>query len=114
MPVRAVRYGSTFVEIEQGGRLVRVLESEVAPGSKDKMALAIKDLLNLRLQTRRRIKDLPDDDQIKTGEEDISRFGERMFKEGRGANEELVSQPAIVTDCWWNGSVYQITIRKAR
>lgn len=114
MPVRAVRAGTDFVEIDVGGRTVRVSETAVASGSKDKMALAIKELLQEQLTTRTRLRDLPDDEEFREVEPPVATYGERMFWEGNGINSELVSRAVIVEDVTWDGERYVPTLRRAR
>ena len=111
MPVRAVRAGADFVEINDGGRIMRVTEADVAPGSKEKMAAAILALLQEQLTVRQRVRDLPDGDPDKTT--DPAR-GEKLFWEGQGANRELVSRTVIVESVVWDGTVYVPTLRRAR
>ena len=81
MPVQAVRSGADFVEIDQGGRRLRVTEADVTPGSKQKMAVAIQALLQEGLTFRQRVRDLPDNDLDKTL--DPSRGGvSRSYRSG--------------------------------
>lgn len=110
MPVRSVKPTSTFVEINDGGRVIRFGEADVPAGSKEKMAIAIQALLQEGLTKRQKVRDLPDDDPDKTTD---PAMGEQMFWEGRGGNRELVSRSVIVTVVW-NGEVYYPTVRRAR
>ncbi len=111
MPVRAVRAGADFVEIDDGGRIVRVTEADVSPGSKAQMALAIQALLQEQLTVRQRVHDLPgvDPDQAS----DPGR-GEKLFWEGEDANRELVSRAVIVESVVWDGERYVPRLRRAR
>ncbi len=111
MPVRAVRAGADFVEVNDSGRIFRVTEADVPPGSKEKIAQAIQALLQEQLTVRQRVGDLPDDDPDKAG--DPAR-GEKLFWEGQGANRELVSRTVIVESVVWDGTVYVPTLRRAR
>lgn len=111
MPVRAVRAGADFVEINDGGRVHRVTEADVAPGSKENMAQAILALLQEQLTVRQRLRDLPDDDPDKTT--DPAR-GEKLFWEGQNANRELVGRSVIVESITWDGGRYVPTLRRAR
>jgi hypothetical protein len=113
MPVRAVSAGADFVEINDGGRVSRVAESDVAPGSKDKMALAIQSLLQEALTTRIRVRDLPDDEPTKTTDP-AAEYGERMFWDGQGINKSVVSHAVIVESVVWDGTSYVPTLRRAR
>lgn len=114
MPVRAVRAGTDFVEIDVGGRTMRAAEIDIAPGSKDKMALAIKLLLQEQLTTRIRLSDLPDDEEFKNEPPPVEKYGERMFWEGQGGNRELVSRSVIVEDVTWDGERYVPHLRRAK
>ena len=113
MPVRAISAGADFVEINDGGRSLRVSEADIAPGSKDKMALAIRALLQEQLTTRTKVRDLPDDDPDRDTDP-ASFMGERMFWEGQGGNRELVSRSVIVEDVRWDGERYVPRLRRAR
>lgn len=110
MPVRAVSAGSDFIEINDGGRIIRVTETDVAPGAKDKMALAIQALLQFGLDTRIKIRDLPDDEPTKTVDPARSDF----FWEGHDGNKELVARPVIVESVVWDGTRYVPTLTRAR
>ena len=111
MPVRAVRAGADFVEIDDGGRVIRVTEADVPAGSKEKMAQAILALLQEQLTVRQRVRDLPDDDPDKST--DPAR-GEKLFWEGQDANRELVSRSVIVESVVWDGTRYHPALRRAR
>lgn len=114
MPVRAVFAGADFVEIDVGGRIIRVTEADIAPGTKDEMALTIKTLLQERLTTRTRLRDLPDDEEFKDVRPPVKIYGETMFWEGRGGSRELVSRSVIVEDVTWDGERYVPHLRRAR
>ncbi len=112
MPVRAISAGADFVEIDVGGRSLRVSEADVAPGSKNKMALAIRTLLQEQLTTRVKVRDLPNNDPDKTTDP-VAVHGEAMFWEGAGGNKDLVSRAVIVEDVVWDGERYVPTLRRA-
>lgn len=114
MPVRAISTGADFVEINEGGRTVRVSEADVTPGSKDKMATAIKALLQEQLTTRIKLRDLPDDEEFKNEAPLIEKYGETMFWEGLDADRELISRAVIVEDVTWDGERYVPHLRRAR
>ena len=113
MPVHAVSAGADFVEINTGGRVLRVMEIDVSFGSKDQMATAIKALLQEQLTTRIRLRDLPDDEEFKNEPPPVEQYGERMLWEGQGGNRELVSRSVIVEDVTWDGGRYVPTLRRA-
>ncbi len=113
MPVRAVRAGADFVEIDTGGRIIRVTEADVAGADKDQMGPAIRDLLQERLATRTLVLDLSDDEPAKASDPKAD-FGERMFWEGQGGTKELVSRAVIVESVVWDGARYVPSLRRAR
>ncbi len=80
---------------------------------KDRLALALKTLLQKDLTTRTKLRDLPDDEPTKTVDP-APQFGERMFWEGHGAKKELVTRSTIVEDCVWDGERFVFTMRRAR
>lgn len=113
MPVRAVRAGADFVEIDTGGTLIRVSEADVKAKTKDKMAVAIQALLQEGLTTRIKLRDLPSDEPTKATDP-AADYGERMFWEGQGGNRELVSRSVIVESVTWDGERYVPALRRAR
>ncbi len=80
---------------------------------KDRLALALKTLVQEDLTTRIKLRDLPDDEPTKTVDP-APEFGERFFWEGRGGNRNLVSRSTIVEDVFWDGERFVFTMRRAR
>lgn len=121
MPVRAVSAGADFVEINDGGRIIRVTEADVGPGSKAKLAAAFKEVLQKGLSVIQPIADLPAGDPDKTTDPKLA-MGERMFwgdKDGKiqanpSKNDRLVSRSVIVEFITWDGTVYVPALRRAR
>jgi hypothetical protein len=114
MPVKRVRGGADFVEIDDGERIIRVSEADLPPDTKEKMALAMRDLLQAGLDHRQKVKDLPAGDPHQaTDPATLPEYGERMFWEGQGANKELVARSVIVESVVWDGTVYVPSLRRA-
>ncbi len=111
MPVRAVRAGADFVEIDDGRRIIRVTEADVGRGTKAEMASAMQAPLQEGLTVRRKVVDLPADDPDRTTDPG---GGERLKWEGDGVNRELVSRSVIVVSVTWDGTGYHPVFRRAR
>jgi len=121
MPVRAVRAGADFVEINDRGKIIRATESDLWAGNKKNTALAFLGFLQKGLDVIQVIADLPGDDLDKTIDPKLAR-GERMFwGDGDGKiqansskNDQLVSRSVIVESLTWDGERYVPTLRRAR
>lgn len=121
MPVRAVSAGKDFVEINNGGNIIRITESDVPPGSKKKMAKAIQEALQKGLSVIQPIAGLPGDDDDKTTDPKTAR-GERMFwadSDGKvqanpSKNTHLIGRSVIVEAITWDGTAYVPSLRRAR
>jgi hypothetical protein len=121
MPVRAVRAGADFVEINNGGKIIRATEADLWAGNKKNTALAFQGFLQKGLDVIQVIADLPADDPDKTTDPKLAR-GERMFwgdSDGKiqanpSKNDQLVSRSVIVESVTWDGTVYVPALRRAR
>lgn len=121
MPVTAVRAGADFVEINDGGKIIRATEADLWAGNKAKTAAAFQAFLQKGLSVIQPIAGLPGDDDDKTTDPKLAR-GERMFygdSEGvvqanPSKNDQLVSRSVIVESITWTGNVYHPVLRRAR
>ena len=121
MPVRAVRAGADFVEINDGGKIIRATEADLWAGNKAKTAQAFQAFLQKGLSVIQTIAGLPSDDLDKTTDPKLSR-GERMFygdSDGKiqanpSKNDHLIGRSVIVESITWDGTVYVPTLRRTR
>lgn len=121
MPVRAVKAGADFVEINNGGKIIRATEADLWAGNKAKTAAAFQAFLQKGLSVIQPIAGLPSDDIDKTTDPKLAR-GERMFygdSDGKiqsnpSKNDQLVSRSVIVESVVWDGTVYVPALRRAR
>lgn len=121
MPVTAVRAGADFVEINDGGRIIRATEADLWAGNKAKTAAAFQAFLQKSLDVIQPIADLPADDPDKTTDPKLA-MGERMFwgdKDGKiqtnaSKNDRLVGRSVIVEFVVWDGERYVPALRRAR
>lgn len=119
MPVRAVKAGADFVEINNGGTVIRATEAALWTGNKKNTALAFQEFLQKGLNVTIPIADLPSDDDDKTTNPKLVK-GERMFwgdKDGviqanPSKNDQLVSRFVIVESVTWDGTVYVLSLRR--
>ena len=121
MPVRAVSAGPEFVEINDGGKIIRATEAAQWAGNKKNTAAVFQAFLQKGLDVIQAIADLPTDDPDKTTDPKLA-MGERMFwgdSDGKiqanpSKNDQLVSRSVIVESITWDGERYVPTLRRAR
>ena len=102
MALVAIRAGADFIEFDLGVRTVRVSETDVVLDTKDRMALALKQILQMQFEIRIKVRNLPSDDPDKNtdpAQPDI-------FWEGHGGNKDLVVRSLIVDEVTWDGKRY--------
>jgi hypothetical protein len=113
MPIRGIKSGADFVELNVGGTVSKVLEGDVAGvGTKEEIAAAFVPFLQDQLDVRQKLNTLPSDDPDRSTDP-AQPF---LFWDGPGqpGNTDLVSRSVIVEDVVWNGSVYVVTLRRAQ
>ncbi len=107
MPVSKIISNADFVEVDVGGRSLRV-NSAALSGNTDKKAAAMTELLQAFLDTRQLLSSLPDDDPDKT----IDPGRGHLFHQRIAGKDYLVGRGAIV-NVTWDGSRFDCSARRA-
>ena len=113
MPIRGIRSGPDFVELNVGGTITNILEGDVVGvGTKEEIAAAFIPFLQDILDVRQKLNTLPNDDPDRT----IDPAKPWIFWDGPGqpGNTDLVGRSIIVEDVIWDGSVYVVTLKRAQ
>ncbi len=79
---------------------------------KDKVAEALKRAIQEDLTKRIPLRDFPNEDPAKIADP-AATHGERMFWQGNGPNQELISRSTIVSEVYWGGTRFAIRLRRA-
>ncbi len=104
--VSAISSTAQWIDLNPGGRVVRVLHADLRQGSDKLRADDMKERLQNIIDVRIPLADLPDDEPTK--HEDPAR-PDFFWDKG-----DLVARPCIVTDVFWDGERFVATITRAR
>ena len=111
MPIRGIRSGADFVELNVGGTVTNVLEGDVVGvGTKEETAAAFIPFLQDILDKRQKLNTLPNDDPDRSTDP-AKPF---LFWDGPGqpGNTDLVSRSVLVKNVIWDGTNYAVTLER--
>lgn len=94
MPVKSITVTDTYVEINDGGNVLQFFFADFPPSvtNNEQRQQHIIAAAQAWLDTRIKVKDLPDDDPAKIADPGLPHF----FWEGTGGNKELVARSVLI------------------